>query len=116
MTKPSCVQIERLLEKTIIPLFELPEGNVAWQGHSELDIERDVSYFAINKINYLLVNEPHHGVNESRLTNLLAENAVAPHEKIVFVSPKSTTRSYVHVSDKSILPLKGDFSIFRIET
>ena len=105
-------------ENNVLPLFDLPKGNIAWQGYSELDNESYVAYFIVNGITYLLVNELHHGVSDYPLSTLVTENAVAPHEKITPVQPHRGTRSYITInaSSNSSSYTTGDFSVFRIET
>lgn len=105
------------LEQYILPCFALPDGDIDWQGNSELDIESFLYYFRINDDNYLLVNEPYHGTGDHKLASLVTENAILPHQKAIALHPKNSTLTYVHISNKhhSFVPHQtGDFSLFHI--
>ena len=117
MKMSSHKSIESLLREHILSLFALPDGNLAWQGDSELDTERLVYYFCINNEDYLLVNESYHGVSDSKLANLLVRNAVAPRQRVVPVPPKEGQHTYVNISggiNDPVPQLRGDFSVFRV--
>lgn len=109
--------IESLLQEQVLSLFALPDGDLAWKGDGELDMERFVYYFCINNEDYLLVNELSHGASDSMLANLLVGNAVAPHQKVVPVPPKEGQHTYVNISggiNDPVLQLRGDFSVFQV--
>lgn len=117
MKTPLNPSIQAFLQDHVLSLFALPGGNLEWHGDSELDMERLVYYFCINNEDYILVNELRHGVGDSKLTNLLNGNAVAPHQRVASVLPKVGQYTYVNLSERTRrLPprLKGDFSVFRI--
>ncbi len=117
MNKLSSKDVENFYKKNILPKFDLPHGDVVWQGESGLDIESFMFYFYIGKINYLLVNESYHGADNGHLIDLLIGNAVAPHQKVMPVRPKEGVLTYVRVSrqDGKVVPyITGDFSVFRI--
>ncbi len=118
MQSPSDNVIEHFLQTQVLSLFPLPDGNLIWQGSSELNAQASTYYFCIDNANYLLVNESHHGVGDNALHNLVIGNAVAPHQKVVSIRPKEGARHYVNLANKKIktIPqLTGDFSVFLIQ-
>ena len=109
--------IEHLLEQRVLSLFTLPRGNVTWHGYSELNTQSLVYYFSINKFDYLLVNQVHHGVSDSTFFNSVIENTVAPYQKLVLIPPKESMHKYVSISKDNgewASKLAGDFSLFQI--
>lgn len=109
--------IEHLLRERVLSLFALPDGDVIWRGDSELNTQSFVYYFCINDNNFLLVNEPYHGVSDGTLVNSLTGNAIAPHQRVTPILPREGTCTYVTVSgenDTLVPQLAGDFSLFRI--
>ena len=109
--------LNTLFEEYVLPLFQLPDGDMLWQGDSELDVERFVYYFSIHDNEYLLVHESYHGVSDDTLAKMLVGNAVAPHQEVASVLPKEGSRVYVTVARESANQdprLKGDFSVFQI--
>lgn len=117
MQSPSDKSIEHLLKRHVLSRFSLPGGNVIWRGDGELNTQSFVYYFCIGNDNYLLVNEPYHGVGDNVLRDLVVGNAIAPHQKVESIRPKEGVRTYVNLSNKKILAipqLMGDFSVFLI--
>lgn len=105
--------IEQLLQQHVLPLFTLSDGDVIWQGDSELNTQSYVYYFCITDNNYLLVREAKHGVSDNTLNTLVIDSVIAPHQKAEPILPKDGVRGYVNIS-KLVPQLSGDFSMFRI--
>lgn len=106
---------EIFLKEHILVLFNLPDGDLIWQGESELDIERFLYYFRIEDTDYVLVNELRHDGNIHKLTSSINSNALPPHKKALSIYPKEGT--YVHSPCKdgeSTSYKTGDFSLFEI--
>jgi len=115
ITSNKANDIETFYEIRVLPHFHLGKDTIRWQGHSELDIDSSVHYFAQSSYEYILAFQDHGEIRHSQIEG----NAIAPYQTAVLQRPKNGDLPYVEIrrhDNKYIPDITGYFMLFRVET
>lgn len=103
------MNLESFYEKEILPHFQLPRGELAWHGYSDLDLDSFLYYFSIDQSNFLLLHE-----GGARSGGQLEDNAIAPHETLELIPTLDGDNEFYAKNEDSSGRIPGYMSIYRV--